>query len=290
MAGSKRSRVKAKAAEIIDSLSPSQSPPTVEDDELLDDLLAQIDNNPGSSPEAIKVLKEVDANQSKSTSPPLFGMPGKKKDPKAKFQERQAKKAAALAAAQPADDKEAQARLEKEKAEEERAIRSVCDSLGLEIYEINPDGHCMFSAIADQLCQLGMITAQQANYKLTRAVASDYMLAHPNDFLPFIPSLGGEDGVGATDETGLLTPAQFSKYCATVRDTGAWGGEPEIMALSRAYQVPIHVVQWGAPPIVCHSPTGTEVNPSLPSVKHYNSLRPKRISIPGQNLLNALLS
>lgn len=134
-------------------------------------------------------------------------------------------------------------------------------------FQINPDGHCMFSAIADQLCQLGMIPAQQANYKLTRAVASDYMLAHPNDFLPFIPSLGGEDGVGATDETGLLTPAQFSKYCATVRDTGAWGGEPEIMALSRAYQVPIHVVQWGSPPIVCHSPTGTEVNPSLPSVK-----------------------
>lgn len=124
----------------------------------------------------------------------------------------------------------------------------------------------MFSAIADQLCQLGMISAQQANYKLTRAVASDYMLAHPDDFLPFIPSLDGEDGVGAT-ATGLLTPAQFSKYCATVRDTGAWGGEPEIMALSRAYQVPIHVVQWGAPPIVCHSPTGTEVDPSLSSVK-----------------------
>lgn len=202
----------------------------------------------------------------------------------------QAKKAAALAAAQPAEDKEAEAKLEREKAEEERAIRSVCDSLGLEIYEvrrrhglacssphatahrlhhsqINADGHCMFSAIADQLCQLGMINAQQAHYKSTRAVASDYMQAHPDDFLPFLPSLYGEDGAGATESTGLMTPAQFSKYCATVRDTGAWGGEPEIMALSRAYKVPIHVVQWGAPSIVCHSPDGNDVDPSLPSVK-----------------------
>lgn len=96
MAGSKRSRVKAKAAEIIDSLSPTQSPPTVEDDDLLDDLLAQIDNNPSSSPEAIKVLKEVDANQSKSTSPPLIGKPGKKKDPKAKFQERQVRSSSSM--------------------------------------------------------------------------------------------------------------------------------------------------------------------------------------------------
>ncbi|KIO23417.1 hypothetical protein M407DRAFT_244779, partial [Tulasnella calospora MUT 4182] len=301
MAGSKRSKVKAKAAEIIETLSPTNSPPTVQDDDdLLDDLLAQIDNNPSSNPEAVKVLREVDANQQQSTSPPLIGKIGKKKDPKAKFQARQAKKAAALAAAQPPEDKEAEARLEREKAEEERAIRGVCDSLGLEIYEINPDGHCMFSAIADQLCQLGIINAQQANYKLTRTVASEYMQAHPDDFLPFLPSLDGEDGVGAT-EAGLLTPALFSKYCATVRDTGAWGGEPEIMALSRAYKVPIHVVQWGAPSIVCHSPNGNEVDPSLPSVKvsyhrrmyglgeHYNSLRPKR-TLPGQNLLNALLA
>ncbi|KAG9001553.1 hypothetical protein FRB90_011596 [Tulasnella sp. 427] len=302
MAGSKRSKVKAKAAEIIESLSPIQSPPTVQDDdELLDDLLAQIDNNPGSSPEAIKVLKDVEANQTKSPSPPLIPRIGKKKDPKAKFQERQAKKAAALAASLPEDDKEAKARIEQEKADEERAIRSVCDSLGLEMHEINADGHCMFSAIADQLCQLGMIVPQQAHYKLTRTVASDYMLAHPDDFLPFVPSLEGEDGAGATD-AGLMTPAQFSKYCATVRDTGVWGGEPEITALSRAYKVPIHVVQWGAPSIVCHSPNGDDVDPSLPSVKvsyhrrmyglgeHYNSLRPKRTSLPGQGLLNAILS
>jgi hypothetical protein len=40
----------------------------------------------------------------------------------------------------------------------------------------------------------------------------------------------------------------------TIKDTGAWGGEPEILALSRAYKVPIHVVQGGVSRIVEHNP------------------------------------
>lgn len=53
-----------------------------------------------------------------------------------------------------------------------------------------------------------------------------------------------------------MNPRQFEKYCVTIRDTGAWGGEPEILALSKAYNVPIHVVQGGTPPIVVHDPAG----------------------------------
>lgn len=37
-----------------------------------------------------------------------------------------------------------------------------------------------------------------------------------------------------------------------MRSTSAWGGEPEVLALSRAYNVPIHVVQGGAPSVVVH--------------------------------------
>lgn len=46
-----------------------------------------------------------------------------------------------------------------------------------------------------------------------------------------------------------------------------WGGEPEIMALCHAYNVPIHVAQWGQPSIVCHSPDGREVDPKVSGVK-----------------------
>ena len=54
-----------------------------------------------------------------------------------------------------------------------------------------------------------------------------------------------------------MSPQQFEDYCIAVRDTGVWGGEPEIQALSRAYNIPIHVVQSGAPFVVIHNPPGS---------------------------------
>ena len=94
------------------------------------------------------------------------------------------------------------------------------------------------------------------------------MLEHPQDFIPFIPSVEGEDGFGATDSSGILSPSQFAMYCAAVRDTGVWGGEPEILALSRHFDIPIVVVQAGPQPIVVHSPhPDMEPDPSGRSVK-----------------------
>ena len=108
--------------------------------------------------------------------------------------------------------------------------------------------------MADQLSTLGIIPSAQATYAITRAAASDYILAHPDDFLPFLPSEIGEDAAGAGDP-GLMSRAQFERYCATMRNTAIWGGEPEILALSRVYNVPIHVVQGGTSPVVVHEPS-----------------------------------
>jgi len=102
---------------------------------------------------------------------------------------------------------------------------------------------------------LGILPRTQANYIVTRAVAANYIYTHPDDFIPFLPSIDGEDGVGATN-AGLMTPKQLVIYCTAIRDTGVWGGEPEILALSRAYNIPIHIIQSGAPPVVVHNPTG----------------------------------
>jgi OTU domain-containing protein 6 len=85
-----------------------------------------------------------------------------------------------------------------------------------------------------------------------RQTASQYMLLHPDDFIPFLPAVGG-DGEGA--DIGLMTRDAFEKYCTSICDTAVWGGEPEIMALSRAYNVPIHVIQGGRPPIVMFKPS-----------------------------------
>ena len=107
--------------------------------------------------------------------------------------------------------------------------------------------------MADQLALHGFIPRQTATYAVTRHAAANYMLAHQDDFLPFLPSVEGEDGIGATAD-GIMTPKQYARYCATIRDTGIWGGEPEIRALSHAYNIPIHVIQAGKPPVVVHEP------------------------------------
>ena len=54
------------------------------------------------------------------------------------------------------------------------------------------------------------------------------MMAHPDDFMPFIPSITGEDSQDATTHDGMVTPGEFKKYCKLVAETSEWGGEPEV--------------------------------------------------------------
>ncbi|KAF9264721.1 OTU-domain-containing protein [Marasmius fiardii PR-910] len=264
-------------------ISPSQnsSPaPILHDDDLMDDLIAQIETNEKVEQRAL----EAEAKQKQSLLPAE-----KKQDSKSRFEARQARKAAALAQTFVEGDPEFEARLEKEAKEEERAITRICDELGVQLFEINPDGHCLFSAVADQLALLSLLPASQANYATIRSVASNYLYTHPDDFLPFLPSGEGEDGLGAQDP-GLMSSSEYERYCQSIRDTAMWGGEPEILALSRAFKVPIHVIQSGTPPVVIHNPTGTPFDGDLRDPKvvrisyhrrmyglgeHYNSLRPK---------------
>lgn len=88
------------------------------------------------------------------------------------------------------------------------------------------------------------------------------MLAHPQDFVPFLPSVEGEDGTGVGG-SGIIGPREYARYCTNIRDTSVWGGEPEILALSRSYAIPIHVVQSGQPPVVVHDPSGAPTTDNL---------------------------
>jgi len=262
-------------------------PPATEDDndELMNDLLAELDSRHQTVRiESANVLNEMQLNKQADQ----IDSEGKL-DARSRFKARQARKAAELAQHYSPNDTEADARLEKEAKDEEKDIQRTCDMLNVQIHEINPDGHCLFSAVADQLAFLSIVPPAQANYITTRQAASTYIYSHPDDFLPFLPSASGEDGSGAID-TGLISPRGFEEYCLGIRDTAVWGGEPEILALSRAYNVPIHVVQGGSPPVVVHNPTGGPNAGDLRDKRvvrvsyhrrmyglgeHYNSLRPK---------------
>ncbi|KAJ7273664.1 hypothetical protein B0H12DRAFT_1090487 [Mycena haematopus] len=271
----KRSKLK-KALDIL----PSPPPPD-EDEDLIDDLLVQLDSRDQTvAQESANVLNDMQINK-QAEHPDATS----RQDPKSRYKARQVRKAAALAQTYAADDPAAEARLQKEAKDEERDIKRVCDELNVEIHEINPDGHCLFSAVADQLQLLSVLPAEQATYQITRGAAAAYIYNHQDHFLPFLPSAAGEDGT-----PGLMSQEEFQQYCDSVRETAVWGGEPEILALSRVYNVPIHVVQGGRPPVVIHNPIGSSTEDQVTDKRvvrisyhrrmyglgeHYNSLRPK---------------
>ncbi|KAG1827357.1 OTU-domain-containing protein [Suillus subaureus] len=274
MAGSRKNKIKKFVSPSHNS-TPDQAQ-TEDNNALVDDLFAELDSrNQTVQQESATVLLEMQQNQENAVGDNARSVK-KKQDSRSRHEARQqAKKAAALAQNYAPIDPEADARLGREAKEEEISIKETCDKLGVQMHEIPPDGHCLFSAVADQLAILHILPPNQANYVTVRAAASNFIYTHPDDFLPFLPSAFGEDGVGATS-AGFMTPQQFEQYCMTIKDTGAWGGEPEILALSRVYNVPIHVVQGGVPRIVEHNPARISFHRRMYGLgEHYNSLRPK---------------
>lgn len=83
----------------------------------------------------------------------------------------------------------------------------------------------MYSAIADQLYHLGLL--KSPSYHETRHAAASYLIANPDTFMPFVPSVMGEDMEGAMDD-GIMTPEGYKEYCRIVKEGTNWGGEIEV--------------------------------------------------------------
>lgn len=125
------------------------------------------------------------------------------------------------------------------KARESEQMHSHFSKHGLQEKEIRADGHCLYSAIADQLETRGLglkpkisttVLSEGAqsdgtipDYKLVRNVAADYIAANSDDFVPFL-----EEPVDV--------------YTDKIRNTGEWGGHVELLALARTYGVHINVL------------------------------------------------
>lgn len=160
------------------------------------------------------------------------GPPGKKRN---RQKERLARRAAEQEAAAVAAEEEAST-MTNHRAIESAYMKKKMEAEGLVEQDIAPDGHCLFSAVADQLStqlSIPLTTAdkteasKEPGYKTVRRVAAEYMLAHADDFAPF------------------LEEPDFAGYAGRIRDTAEWGGQLELMALARAYGVGIRVVQDG---------------------------------------------
>lgn len=118
------------------------------------------------------------------------------------------------------------------KAIEREMMQAQFKTRGLTEKLIRPDGHCLFSAVADQLSQVGIpiedadANAEGQRYKAVRKAAAKYIKDHPDDFLPFLAEPLGE-------------------YVVKIRDHAEWGGHLELLALANTYNVEICVLQNG---------------------------------------------
>ncbi|KAL2143074.1 hypothetical protein VTI28DRAFT_353 [Corynascus sepedonium] len=162
--------------------------------------------------------------------------------------ERLARRAAEQEAAAAAAAAEAAAMPDRRELER-RAMQKEFAAHALREHEIAPDGHCLFSAVADQLQANGIplttttttgAAAGEVNmdvpsgdagleprvqpYRVVRRAAAEWIASHREVYEGFL-----EEGV--------------EQYVARIRDTAEWGGELELSALANAYGVEIRVVQ-----------------------------------------------
>ncbi|KAM0287527.1 hypothetical protein ACHAQH_000481 [Verticillium albo-atrum] len=155
------------------------------------------------------------------------------------------------------------------RGKEKKYMADVFKVNGLVEKDIRPDGHCLFSAVADQLNQRGVPLADceedSEPYRAVRKAAADWMAGRPDDYAPFLEE-------------------PLDGYLAKIRDTAEWGGQLELAALAARYGVEIKVVQDGRTETI-ETPNGGEGGKAAEAIwlayyrhgyglgEHYNSLR-----------------
>jgi OTU domain-containing protein 6 len=209
-----------------DEIAAFDGEPTSQSDGLpideLDDLtLQQDDDEPKPTEPAPK--QPAAGTQPNSTAPPSQGRkPNRQK-------ERLARRAAEQEELSKQAAEEAKNLPDMKQQERERML-SYMKERGLQEKEIRADGHCLYSAVADQLEQLDIPlgTAPGAQpeipYKTTRSAAAGWIESHPDDFAPFLEE-------------------PLPEYLRKIRETGEWGGQLELLALAKSYGVEINVLQ-----------------------------------------------
>jgi OTU domain-containing protein 6 len=148
------------------------------------------------------------------------------------------------------------------------AMKEHLKRLGLREIIIRPDGHCMYSSVAMQLqVEHLQIIKPDHNpsvkpYQLVRNTVGDFINNHPDDFAAFLEE-------------------PLDVYVSKIRDTAEWGGQVELQAAARAYDVDINVLQADGRIEKIESGSSTSHDPlwlayyrhSYGLGEHYNALR-----------------
>lgn len=116
---------------------------------------------------------------------------------------------------------------------EQDAIDKLCEINNVSQFDIKPDGHCLFASILDQL------NLRHPNFKEThsdfdiyklRSLACNYIRENKDVFIPYL-----------FDETTMQIQ-DIDKYTKEMETTAKWGGEIEILALSKVFDCTILIM------------------------------------------------
>lgn len=178
------------------------------------------------------------SEKSSAPSIQIAGTPGPAAKKRNRQKDRLARRAAEAAEAAAQAEKEALQTPDLRSLERER-MNKAFTARGLVEKEVRADGHCLYASVADQLSLLGVGLRPQISptiisgmegeesklepYRTVRKTAANYIKKHEDDFVAFL-----EEPV--------------DEYVRKVGETGEWGGQLELLALAKAYEVNISVL------------------------------------------------
>lgn len=187
-----------------------------------------------------------DTGASDTTSSPTPSQQSATHTKKPNRQKARLARRAAEQAAQTEIAHEEAAKVTDHRGNEKEVMDDVFKRFNLKEIEVNPDGHCLYSAIASQLVESGLgmkpdpkrIALQSTTesrvetvsspkhdgYRAIRAVTADYIAEHKDDFEPFMEE-------------------PLDQYTRKIKLTAEWGGQLELLAIAKAYGVEINVIQ-----------------------------------------------
>eukprot|EP00118_Oscarella_pearsei_P010271 m.62433 g.62433 ORF g.62433 m.62433 type:complete len:292 (+) comp35069_c0_seq3:37-912(+) len=107
------------------------------------------------------------------------------------------------------------------------------------IYEIEPDGNCLYRAIGHQL----QLIRAEKSYSVARlrSMAAEEISTNRDTYLPFLLD---------SDESNSSPDEKIEGYCRKLTDTTSWGGHIEIQALCSKLGCAMHVYQASGSPLV----------------------------------------
>lgn len=166
---------------------------------------------------------------------------------------------------------------------EGRRFEEILRREALVLFRMEPDGHCMFNAIAHQM---QVVAGREMDYREVRRLAAERIAQEAELYAAFLDL--DEDAAAADSESNASDNASGLKgieaYCHRVQHTTLWGGHIELDALAKALRRPILVYQSDAEPLKFGDGTadGAEVAPlricfqrfAYSLGEHYDSLVP----------------